>query len=85
MNRTAKCSHNEHYAAILEQLLLPAATWVRLKNIYLFKLAKLIYRGKKNQKLGRWRQKLARRGIHAGVMVMLYMLIGAGIQRILLL
>ena len=40
---------------------------------------------KKNQKLGRWRQKLARRGIHAGVMVMLYMIIGAGIQRILLL
>lgn len=39
----------------------------------------------KNKKLGRWRQKLARRGIHAGVTVMLYMLIGAGIQRIVLL
>ena len=51
MNRTAKCSHNEHYAAILEQLLLPAATWVRLKNIYLFKLAKLIYRGKKKSEV----------------------------------
>ena len=81
MNRTAKCSHNERHAAILEQLVLPAATWVCLKNTYICKLAKLIYRGKKkNQKLGRWRQKLARRGIHAGVMVMLYVLIGAGIQ-----
>ena len=47
MNRTAKCSHNERHAAILEQLVLPAATWVCLKNTYICKLAKLIYRGKK--------------------------------------
>ena len=49
MNRTAKCSHNERHAAILEQLVLPAATWVCLKNTYICKLAKLIYRGKKKK------------------------------------
>ena len=47
VNRTAKCSRNEHRATILEQLVLPAATGVHPKNIHIFKLAKLIYRGKK--------------------------------------
>lgn len=46
----AKCSCNEHRAAILEQLVLPAATGVHPKNIHIFKLAKLIYRGKKKKK-----------------------------------
>lgn len=76
-------SCNEHYTAITEQLLLPGATWVHLKNIYVVKLAKFIYSRKKSEIWllpGQRRQTPIGKG-HTGVIVMFYTLIGAGIQR----
>lgn len=69
--------------AITEQLLLPGATWVHLKNIYIVKLAKFIYSRRKSEIWllpGQWRQTPTGKG-RAGVIVTSYTLIGAGIQR----